>query len=207
MRCGGDYLASLNDGRAVYVDGERVLKVAEHAAFRGIGKSVASLYDAARDPGRGMSYTSPETGTHANRSFMIPRSREELTGRRQALTNCANISNGLIGRGPEHVAGFLSGFASGASVFARAGEQFGANVERFHRMAASEDLYVTYVIVPPQVDRSKTANEQEEQFLQVGVCSERDDGIVVRGAQMLGTATAVSDYLLVSCIVPLGPGD
>ncbi len=36
---------------------------------------------------------------------------------------------------------------------------------------------------------------------------EPDGGIVVRGAQMLGTAATICNWLFVSCIVPLRPGD
>jgi len=36
---------------------------------------------------------------------------------------------------------------------------------------------------------------------------EEADGIVIRGAQMLGTGSAISNYLFVSCIVPQRPGD
>jgi len=92
-------------------------------------------------------------------------------------------------------------------VFARGSDSFGQNVTRFYRKLLNEDFYATYVIIPPQVDRSKTAKDQEDAFMQVGVCREKDGGIVVRGAQMLGTASAISNYLFVSCIVPLQPGD
>jgi 4-hydroxyphenylacetate 3-monooxygenase len=57
------------------------------------------------------------------------------------------------------------------------------------------------------VDRSKTAQDWDQEFLQVGVCKEREDGIIVRGSQMLGTAAAIADYVFVSCIVPLKAGD
>ena len=37
MRTGAEYLRSLNDGRHVFVDGERVKDVTEHPAFRAGG--------------------------------------------------------------------------------------------------------------------------------------------------------------------------
>src|SRR6185312_6103334 len=67
--------------------------------------------------------------------------------------------------------------------------------------------YCTYAIVPPQIDRSRPAHQQEEPNLYAGVAAEQDDGIVVRGAQMLGTATAVADYVILTSIIPLVPGD
>ena len=207
MKNGRQYLESLHDERYVYVDGERIEYLSKHPAFRGIIQTLALLYDYAADPANELSYLAPETGAPANKAFLIPRSVDDLKDRRLALTHLAGRTAGLVGRSPDHVAGFLAGFASAPDVFARGGAQFAENVGRFYRKALAEDIFVSYTIVPPQVDRSKTAQGQEEAFLQVGVCTERDDGIVVRGAQMLGTGAAVSNYLFVSCIVPLKPGD
>ena len=47
---GADYLASLDDGRTVYIYGERVAKVTEHPAFRNTARMIARLFDAMHDP-------------------------------------------------------------------------------------------------------------------------------------------------------------
>src|ERR1700754_323864 len=49
---GADYLASLSDGREVYIYGERVKDVTKHQAFRNTARMVARLYDALHDPKR-----------------------------------------------------------------------------------------------------------------------------------------------------------
>ena len=144
MRLGQSYLKDLHDDRCVVVDGERLRHVPDHAAFRGISRTIAGLYDYAADPSHGMTH---DDGT--NRIYGIPRSREDLRARREAITAWATLTNGLVGRGPEHVAGFLAGFAGAPDVFARADPRFAQNVTRFHRAAAEQDLFVTYVIVPP----------------------------------------------------------
>ncbi|MGH7824961.1 MAG: 4-hydroxyphenylacetate 3-hydroxylase N-terminal domain-containing protein [Candidatus Binatia bacterium] len=77
---------------------------------------------------------------------------------------------------------------------------------RFAAKAADEDLYVSYVIVQPTIDRAKPAHQQAEPCLYAGVAAERDNGIVIRGAQMLGTGSVMSDYVLVTVILPLKPG-
>jgi 4-hydroxyphenylacetate 3-monooxygenase len=61
--------------------------------------------------------------------------------------------------------------------------------------------------VPPQIDRSKPAHKQSDPTLYAGVVKERDDGIVISGAQQLATGGAISDYIQLSCIQPLAPGD
>lgn len=205
MRSGKDYLAALNDNRTVVVSGAKVDSVAEHPAFIGVASSMARLFDRAGEAD--MRLATPEAPDPVNVTFAIPRSREDLTRRREAITTWAKMSHGFLGRSPDHVAGFLAGFASAPGLFDRNGREFSHNVTRFYERLLAEDLYVTYVIIPPQVTRSGTAASWDEDLIQVGVAEERDDGIVVRGSQMLGTGTAVADYLLVSCIKPLTPAD
>lgn len=194
MRSGSTYLASLRDGRRVVVDGQEVDDVTTHAGFAGIAQTIASLYDHACDPASGM-----RGADGVNAVFAIPRSREQLAARRHAIEQWAALSGGFVGRSPDHVAGFLAGFAAAPEVFDRGGRDFGANVTRFHRRVLAEDLFVSYVIIPPQGAGIVEGVEQ------VRLVEETADGIVVRGAQILGTSTAVSDYLLVSCIKPLRP--
>ena len=54
-------------------------------------------------------------------------------------------------------------------------------------------LYASYAIVPPQIDRSKPAHKQSDPTLYAGVVKERDDGIVISGAQQLATGGPLSD--------------
>ena len=204
-RTGGDYIEGLRDGRAVFIDGERVGDVTTHPAFRGAVRSIAGLYDLAREPGAREHLTfEPLPGREANVAYLIPRTRKDLAHRRRGLRLWAERTFGLMGRSPDHVAGFLAGFAGNAGVF---GAGFADNVRRFYERARDEDLYLSYVIVPPQIDRSRPAHQQEDPHLYAGVKEERDGGIVVRGAQMLGTGTAICDWIHLSNIVPLRSGD
>ncbi len=208
-RSGKQYIEGLSDGRQVFIDGELVKDVSTHPAFAGAVASVANLYDVANDPANRelVTFTSPTTGEPVNRSFQIPRSEQDLTDRRRALRHLSEQTFGLMGRSPEHVAGFLAGFAARSDVFADGGAEFGERIVAFYEKARDEDLYVTYTILPPQIDRSKPAHQQADPYLYAGVKEEREDGIVIAGAQMLGTGTAISDYIYLSCIAPLGPGD
>ena len=209
MRTGEDYLASLDDGRAVFVDGERIKNVAKHPLFSGAARSAANLYDIAADPQyrEQMTYVSPTTGARVLRAYQIPRSLEDVRARRIASEIWAESTFGLMGRSPDHVAGFFCGFAAVPEVMAAAGQQFGDNVVAFYEHLRENHLWATYAIVPPQIDRSQPAHKQSDPTLYAGVVKERDDGIVVSGAQQLATAGLYSDYLYLSCIHPLQPGD
>jgi 4-hydroxyphenylacetate 3-monooxygenase len=207
MRTGVHYLESLRDGREIYVDGERVGDVTRHPAFAAAARTVAGLYDLAGEHRDEMTYPSPETGEPVLRCYMMPHSIEDLRQRRTMISRWADATYGLMGRAPDHVASFLAGFASAPEVFARHGQEFGDHVTQFYRKARDNHLYVAYTIIQPQIDRSKSPHEQAEPYLAAGVCKETDGGIVIRGAQMLGTGAALADYLLLSCIQPLRPGD
>lgn len=207
MRTGKNYLASLNDGRTVFVDGEPVKNVVEHPAFAPISRSMAALYDISSDPAQGMQYESPDTGTTINLTYNIPRTAEELKARREAITTWAHATHGWVGRSPDHVGTFLSAFAANAEVFDTDDKKFSENVRNYYKKVVQEDLYVSYAIIPPQYSRATTASGWEGDNIQVGVVDETDEGLIVRGSQMLATGAAVADEVLVTCIKPLGPDD
>jgi 4-hydroxyphenylacetate 3-monooxygenase len=209
LRTGAEYLRSLNDGRQVFVDGERVADVTKHPAFREAARSVARLYDIAAEPSNRelMTFTSPRTGAPVLRCYQIPRTHADLRARRLFSEKWAEATFGLMGRSPDHVASFFTGYAAVPSVFAAAGQKFADNVVAFYEKMRDEHLYLSYAIVPPQIDRSKPAHKQTDPTLHAGVVKERDDGIVIAGAQQVATGGVLSDWIHLSCIHPLPPGD
>jgi 4-hydroxyphenylacetate 3-monooxygenase len=208
-RSGKEYIERLADGRRVMVGGEVVSDVAHHPAFAGAVKSIARYYDHAHAPENRetMTFPSPATGEPVNRSFLIPHSGSDLAARTKALRSSAELSVGLLGRNPDHVAAFFAGWAGRSDVFARGGAGYAENLVRFYEHLRDEDLYAVYAIVPPQIDRSKPAHQQADPHLYAGVTREVDGGVHVSGAQMLATGAALADYVIVSNIAPQRPGD
>jgi 4-hydroxyphenylacetate 3-monooxygenase len=210
MRSGSEYLRSLKDGRRVFVDGERVADVTAHPAFREAARSVARLFDIAADPAQRerMTFASPKTGEPVWRAYQIPRSHADMRARRLFSETWAEATFGLMGRTPDHVASFFAGYAAAPQVLAAGGNQkFADNVVAFYEFMRDNHIYASYAIVPPQIDRSKPAHKQSDPTLYAGVVKERDDGIVISGAQQLATGGPLSDYIHLSCIHPLQPGD
>jgi len=211
LRTGAQYLAALrNDGRRVFIDGEEVRDVTSHPAFAEPAKTIAGLFDIACNPANAdlMTYASPTSGAPVNRIWQLPDSIDALNQRRAAIERWSEESLGYMGRTPDHVAGFFAGFAAAPQVLARDGNaQFADNALKIYEFLRDNDVYITYTIVPPQIDRSKPAHQQEPSDLYCGVVKERDDGIVIKGAQMLGTGSVFSDYVHQSTIHPMRPGD
>ncbi len=209
LRTGDEYLRSLRDGRAIYVDGEQVKDVTKHKAFRAAAESAARLFDVAADPAlrERMTYRSPSSGKPVWRAYQIPRSLSDLKAKRLASETWSECSFGMMGRTPDHVAGFFCGYAAVPEVFASGGAHFAENSIKFYEELRENHRWATYAIVPPQIDRSKPAHQQSDPTLYAGVVKERDDGIIVSGAQQLASAGVFSDYVYVSCIHPLKAGD
>jgi 4-hydroxyphenylacetate 3-monooxygenase len=209
LRTGAEYLRSLRDGRRVFVDGELVKDVTEHPALRQAARSLARLYDIAADPAsrERMTFASPKTGAPVLRAYQIPKTHADLKARRLFSQVWAEATFGLMGRTLDHVAGFLCGYAAVPQLFAAGGQQFADNLLAFFERMRDNHLYASYAIVPPQIDRSKPAHKQTDPTLYAGVVKERDDGIVLSGAQQLATGGLYSDYIYLSCIHPLQPGD
>src|SRR5215813_14632696 len=209
MRSGADYRKAIRDGRAVFLDGERLDDASTHAAFAEPVRRIAETYDRARstDVRDATTFVDPDTGQRHSNMWLVPRASADLVARRRTHRLWAEASYGLMGRTPDHVACVLTAFASWRQLFDRGGTRFGDNVVGFHAKARDEDLYVVYGIVPLQIDRTQPAHRQPEPFLFPGVAAERDGGIVVRGAQGITTSAVLADWLFISYITPLVPGD
>src|SRR3984885_9284456 len=143
MRTGSEYLRSLRDGRAIFVDGERVKDVTSHPAFREAAKRVARLFDVAAAPENRelMTYPSPETGAPVWRAWQIPRSHADLRAKRLAAEKWAEQTFGLMGRTPDHVAGFIAGYAAKPALFAAAGASFAENLQKIYARLRDNHLY------------------------------------------------------------------
>jgi 4-hydroxyphenylacetate 3-monooxygenase len=209
MRRGDAYVAALRDGRTVLLDGEPVADVTTHPAFAEPIRRIAARYDQARTAAAQPVTTclDPETGERIGAMWVKPRSAADLGVRRGVHRFWAEASYGLMGRTPDHVACVITAFATAREFFARGGSSYGDNVVRFHARAQAEDLYLSYAIVPPQIDRTKPAHQHPEPFLHPGVVKERDDGIVLRGCQAIATSAVMADWLFLSYITPLVAGD
>ena len=86
-KTGAEHIASLKDGRTVYIDGKLVADVTEHPAFRNSVRSAAALYDFQARPENIelMTFIPDGSNRRVNRAWQMPRSYEEMVQRRKAL--------------------------------------------------------------------------------------------------------------------------
>jgi aromatic ring hydroxylase len=188
---GAEYIESLRDGRAVYLYGERVKDVTTHPAFVNPIRMTARLYDALHDPDQREVLTTPtDTGSdgYTHRFFTTPRSVDDLVADQRAITAWARMTYGWMGRSPDYKASFLGTLGANADFYA----PFDGNARRWYRESQEKVLFWNHAIVHPPVDRSRPSDEVED----VCVHAERetDAGLVVSGAKVVATGSALTHY-------------
>ena len=203
---GAQHLASLQDGRQIFLDGKSVQDHVHHPAFCASIASAARMFDfqSELENQNRMTFVSPKTGERVSRMWQLPTSYDELVERRKALEAWAELSCGFLGRSPDHVASVLSAMYMGRELF---GEKQGQAVADYYEYARDNDLYLTYAIISPQANRSRGPSEQADEFLAAGVVDEDAEGITIRGAKMLATGIPMANEVMVAAIQPLKPGE
>jgi 4-hydroxyphenylacetate 3-monooxygenase len=206
---GNDHLASLRDGREIFLNGEVVTNHVDHSAFKESILSAAAMYEhqAAPEHVEQMTFRSPTTGAQVSRMWQLPTTYAELVERRRALEAWANLSCGFLGRSPDHVASALSGMYMGLNLFREHGERYANALSSYYEYARDRDLYLTYAIVSPPADRTKGPGEQPSEYLAAGVVDEDSRGITIRGAKMLATGCPMANEVMVASIQPLCAGE
>ncbi|MFD9893855.1 4-hydroxyphenylacetate 3-hydroxylase N-terminal domain-containing protein [Amycolatopsis sp. NPDC059027] len=187
---GAEYLDSLRDDREVYIYGERVGDVVDHPAFRNSARSIARLYDALHAPeAEGTLRVPTDTGnggfTHP--FFKTARSSEDLLSAREAIIAWQRQVYGWMGRTPDYKACFLGTLGANSGFYG----EYEPNALRWYKEAQERVLYFNHAIVHPPIDRAKPADEVSD--VCVHVEKETDSGLVVSGAKVVATGSALTN--------------
>ena len=204
MLNGKEYLETLRDGRVVYLNGEKIDDVTTHPAYRNSARSYARMYDALHDPETSKVLTTEtEYGDKTHKFFKTPKSAQDLLESRDAIAEWSKMNFGFMGRTPDYKASFTAHLDGYADYY----KGFEDNAKAWYRKATKEVPFINHTIINPQMDRSKSLHENKDVF--VRAVKERDDGIIVSGAKMVGTAAALTNYNFVANYGPsdLGDGD
>ena len=191
---GAEYLRSLQDGREVWIYGERVPDVTSHPAFRNQCRMIARLYDALHDPARQALLTcETDTGSggYTHSFFRASRTAEELTAARDALVAWHRIGYGWIGRGPDYMAGLLGMLGPNADFYGA----YQNNARRWYQFFQETMPYVNHAIVNPPIDRHRPPDQVDDVYIHV--IKETDAGLIVSGAKNVTTNSALTQYAFV----------
>jgi 4-hydroxyphenylacetate 3-monooxygenase len=199
-RTGAEYIKGLQAQECeVWLRGERVKDVTTHPGLANGVRAIASLYDQQHDPKLRdeMTFVSPASGERLGLSFIIPKTREELTRRGRMMLRWARTTCGMMGRSPDFMNVTFAAWSAAASYFARGRPEFGENIRRYHEYISERDLTLTHSLINLQRSRTPSGIFNLEEGTALQVVRETDAGIVVRGARILATLGPLSDEIAV----------
>src|SRR5437667_139212 len=195
---GKEFLDSLDDGREVWIYGERVKNITTHPAFQNCARMIARLYDALHDDHQSGTHvlTEPtEWGGFTHRYFRAPTTVEEQVAGRDAIAAWARLTYGWLGRSPDYKAAFLGTLGANAEFYA----PYQDNARRWYRYSQERVPFINHAIIHPPVDRNLAPGAPGGPTdIYARVTRETDAGIYVSGAKVVATGSALTHFTFVA---------
>ena len=204
LKTGKEHLEGLRDGRVIYIGSERVDDVTTHPAFRNAAHSMAAIYDMKADPANRDLMSFEEDGERYSMYYLRAKSQDDLRKRFRAHQAIADMSYGLFGRSPDHVASFVTGLAMAPEVCDNETHKFSRNILDYYQYMRANDRYAAYAVLPPQAARNPEFYEKQKLPIPtLQVVDEDDNGVVISGMKMLATGGVFCDELWIGNLLPL----
>ncbi len=197
LRTGDEYRESIRDDREVWMNGERILDVPSHPAFKPIVDVRARIYDMAHEERYRdvMSYVDEDSGESHCIGYKLPHSQDDWHAKRAAVDAVMDDIGGVVIRMGDETAGEMWSLFDGRDVLDEVDPRFSRNIERHIQHVLHSDTFHVSANTDPKGDRSKRPQDQDPDML-LHMVSETDAGIVVRGAKY-ETAAAYSNQAFV----------
>jgi len=200
-RTGAEYLAGLKEQRReIWLDGTRIDDVTEFPGLANGARSIAGLYDMQHngDGSCDMTYSSPNTGDPVGLSFIVPKTADDLSRRRDMMSAWAHGSYGMMGRTPDFLNVTIMAMAAAGDFFGDNQPEFKRNVINCDEYARENDLCMTHTLVNLQRNRAPSATSMDYSTdVALHVVRETDAGLVIRGPRVLATLGPLSDEIMV----------
>ncbi|PHM70914.1 4-hydroxyphenylacetate 3-monooxygenase, oxygenase component [Xenorhabdus kozodoii] len=188
---GKEYLSSLQDSREIYIYGERVNDVTTHPAFRNAAASMGQLYDAlhAQETHDALCWdTDTGNGGYTHKFFRFATSADDIRQQRDAIAEWSRLNYGWMGRSPDYKAAFCCSLGAYPEYYG----QFADNARTWYKRIQESCIYFNHAIVNPPIDRHMPADQVKDVFIQIE--KETDAGIIVSGAKVVATNSALTHY-------------
>lgn len=179
MLTGDQYLASLDDGRATFFEGDQIKDIPGHPVMGVAARWTASTYDHFHDPTPGA----------INPLMQPPGSVEELRELIPVLGNADIVTRVTFGS--------LMALLTAADRLSEAGAGNIDAIRGYHETAKKADIRITECITDAKGDRSLDPARQSDPDAYVRVVGRSDDGVVIRGAKLHITGASFGHDLMV----------
>ena len=191
VKTGAQYLASLQDGREVWMHGQRIADVTAAPGLARGAATMAGFMDRQHEAENQHLLTYVEDGQRYAMSLLQPRTPEDVRRRGAAFYEWAKWSNGMFGRTPDYKNASVMAFAGAADFLnenrAENNPDFAANMRAYYEQARHEDLVLTHTLVNPQFNAERAKQGLSSREVALRVVRETDAGLIVDGARLLAT--------------------
>ncbi|MCB0007782.1 MAG: 4-hydroxyphenylacetate 3-hydroxylase family protein [Anaerolineales bacterium] len=197
IRTGAEYIESIRDGRQVWINGEKVVDVPSHPAFKPLVDLRARMYDMQHEPAHQalLTYQDEANGETNAMFYKPPRTQADWWDKFNGVNAVMNAVNGVVTRVGDETIGEVWSLYDGQEMLNSVDPRFSANIRAHVTKALVADPFHVSANTDPKGDRSKRPQDQDPDML-LHVVRETDRGIVVRGAKF-ETAAAYANQAFV----------
>ena len=182
IRTGEEYRNSIRDGRAVYINGEKVADVTKHPMFKPLVDIRARVYDMQHEAATAPVMTLEQEGEVNAVGNALPHTQDDWWAKRRATDCVLEDIGGVVTRLGDETVGEMWSLYDGAEILSEIDPQFARNIEAHIKSVLHHDPFHVSANTDPKGDRSKAPQDQDPDML-LHVVKETDAGIVVRGAK------------------------
>ncbi len=191
IRTGKQYLEGIQDGREIWIDGERVKDVTTHPAFKPIVSVKARMYDMAHEDAHRDTLSYEENGERFSVLYKPPVEKKDWDDKIVAVDAFLRDVGGVVTRVGDETIGEMWSLYDGREMLAGIDPRFADNIDRHIKDVVANDVFHISANTDPKGDRSLAPQDQDPDMM-VHVVKETDAGIVIRGAKY-ETAAAYAD--------------
>lgn len=199
IRTGAAYLQGLRDDREVWTGGKRIADVTTAPGIANGAATLGAFLDRQHDPAYQDTVTYVDAnGIRCAKSFMMPKSIDDIKAKGRAYYEWAKWSNGMFGRTPDYKNASVMAFASATGFLAQNTKgqgDYAANMTRFYDYVRTNDKVLTHTLVNPQISHAQAAAGKFSAEVALHVTRETDAGINVSGARLLATLGPSADEI------------
>ena len=182
IRTGEEYRSSLDDGREVWINGERVEDICSHPQLKPVIDVRSRIYDMQHDPDTQKQTTYEENGERFAIGLRLPYEKKDWQDKRDAVDLVMHDIGGVVTRVGDETIGEMWSLWDGKEILNEIDPRFAENIEKHIHTAIKLDPFHVSANTDPKGDRSKAPQDQDPDML-VHVVKETDAGIIIRGAK------------------------
>ena len=155
IRTGEEYRSSLDDGREVWINGQRVEDICSHPQLKPVIDVRSRIYDMQHDPDTQKQTTYEENGERFAIGLRLPYEKKDWQDKRDAVDLVMHDIGGVVTRVGDETIGEMWSLWDGKEILNEIDPRFAENIEKHIHTAIKLDPFHVSANTDPKGDRSK----------------------------------------------------